>query len=85
MNNEKKEKLAAEVQKWQLLYDKSDKHHLPRPDPPTLCFWWQNRVLVDQAWAKVVNMGIEGSFLQHDGEGPTSTTCPEKTPIKNIN
>ena len=75
MNNETKEKLASEVQKWPLLYDKSDKNY-------------KNRVLVDQAWAKVAeNMGIEGLFLlikpcavQHDGGGPTSisTTRPEK-------
>jgi len=53
MNNETKEKLASEVQKWPLLYDKSDKNY-------------KNRVLVDQAWAKVAeNMGMEmeGLFL----------------------
>jgi len=33
MNNEKKEKLAAEVQKWQLSYDKSDKNY------KTECWW----------------------------------------------
>ena len=76
MNNETKENLASEVQKWPLLYDKSDKNY-------------KNRVLVDQAWVKVAeNMRMEGLFLHikpfcaaqwwSGGPTSTSTTRPEK-------
>ena len=50
MDNEKKELLAGEVQKYPLLYDKTNKQY-------------KNRVLVDQAWAKIAEtLGMEGLF-----------------------
>jgi len=70
MNNEKKENLASEVQKWPLLYDKSDKNY-------------KNSVGGSGLGKIAENMGMEGLFLlikpcavllQHDGGGPTSTS-----------
>ena len=50
MNNEKKENLASEVQKWPLLYDKSDKNY-------------KNSVGGSGLDEFAENMGMEGLFL----------------------
>jgi len=80
MNNETKENMASEVQKWPLLYDKSDTNYKNSVDGSGLgesCGEHENGNLF---------LLTKPCAVQHDGGGPTSTstTRPEKTPIENI-